>query len=294
MLPSLDTYVYNQLNHYLKAILSREYMLDNALGRVDKEARENFINTYGGKEPKREVQISYEYPQEKQDFDARVVVELGPSQESGGSIGGIQDVYDFREGFTRTEQTKVKELDNNLLSIETEQTIGKLHSISEISFSSEDGVTVYDNKIVFKNHGNNHLKDLPVTVNYTTQEDSGDVLGVKKGFQTTETVQVTPLSTNMDTARCLNLLLIVVMIMMREEPIEQEEYQLQNHTFGDMTTFQSFDADRIVFGRPLTIKYVVSQTIDFDFANELKKVIVLGGHIDGEGNRNKIQEINHD
>ena len=58
MIPSLDTYLYKEIKERLHIILSECYIIDEALRELDKQAKEDFIETYTGENPKKEVKIS--------------------------------------------------------------------------------------------------------------------------------------------------------------------------------------------------------------------------------------------
>ena len=59
---------------------------------------------------------------------------------------------------------------------------------------------------------------------------------------------------------------------MRQTVEEQSAYALQTAYFEPMQALET-GADRIAFGRPLTIAYTVSYSLDFDLA-QLKDILV--------------------
>lgn len=279
MIPSLDTYVYKQVKTKMKAILSKPHIIDEALRDMDQEARDNFKKTYCGPKAPREITVSYAFPQQKESFDARVVIQLGVGQETNDSIGSVEATYLFRETEAKIESAVIQEdQEKGKLYIEVEELIGSLDTIELISFSARDHMALDGNRIYFERTGNESLIGMWVTVHYTGKEpvEGGrEPKGVKKGFTSTDIVEITPFSTNMDTARCLDAIMKVILIIMREDPEEKNMFALQNVKFLDMQTLIN-DADRIVFGRPFSLQYTVSYSVDFDFTREIKEIILKG------------------
>ena len=275
MIPSLDTYVFGKLKDNLKAILTTPEVLEVALGGMDSKARENFIKTYGGKNPKQEVQVSYHFPGAKEQFNARYVVQLGPSNEVNRSLGMADAVFSYREGEERNDigVVKLNELEDYLY-IETEYLIGDLYSTDSIDFAKADDVRIQDNKVIFNRIGNESLVGLTTRVHYMSKvapDDGEDPSGIQKGYTSRDIVEVTPLSNNMDTARCLDSILKVISIMMADSPEEQIEYQLQTLRYGGMDNLVT-ELDSLLYGRPLTLEYTVNYTIDYDTIRRIKEI----------------------
>ena len=275
MIPSLDTYVFGKLKDNLKAILTTPEVLEVALGGMDSKARENFIKTYGGKNPKQEVQVSYHFPGAKEQFNARYVVQLGPSNEVNRSLGMADAVFSYREGEERNDigVVKLNELEDYLY-IETEYLIGDLYSTDSIDFAKGDDVRIQDNKVIFNRIGNESLVGLTTRVHYMSKvapDDGEDPSGIQKGYTSRDIVEVTPLSNNMDTARCLDSILKVISIMMADSPEEQIEYQLQTLRYGGMDNLVT-EIDSLLYGRPLTLEYTVNYTIDYDTIRRINEI----------------------
>lgn len=275
MIPSLDTYVFGKLKDNLKAILTTPEVLEVALGGMDSKARENFIKTYGGKNPKQEVQVSYHFPGAKEQFNARYVVQLGPSNEVNRSLGMADAVFSYREGEERNDIGVVKHNElEDYLYIETEYLIGDLYSTDSIDFAKADDVRIQDNKVIFNRIGNESLVGLTTRVHYMSKvapDDGEDPSGIQKGYTSRDIVEVTPLSNNMDTARCLDSILKVISIMMADSPEEQITYQLQTLRYGGMDNLVT-ELDSLLYGRPLTLEYTVNYTIDYDTIRRIKEI----------------------
>jgi len=283
LIPSLDTYVYHSLRTKLRELLKHEDIVHESLEEVDKDARKNFIDSYCGENPKDVIEFSYSFPSQKERFKARIVVSLGPSKQTSTSIGNVESTYTEREEGSRIESSTVEQYDDYTLAFPLSHPIGELTTIEQISFSEQDNVRIEDNKILFDIHNNQGLLDggedkepITVTIHYVSKEgmkNGENPFGVRKGYTSNDTVDVTPVSTNLDTIRCLDALLKVVMIIMGESPEEKNQYQLQSHSF-DQLLEQPLEMDRVVFGRPLTLNYTVSTNMDFDFANRVKDIVL--------------------
>ena len=273
MIPSLDTYVFNQVKSNLTAILSSPKIVDTALQGLDKNARESFKQTYCGENANREINVTYVFPQNKEGFDALYFIQLGEGEEKNDSLGLTEGTYDTREGGTNREPVSIQvDYESNRLFMEVAKPIASIDGYDGITFAKSDEVTLEGNRIYFKLITNEHLIGADIVVNYTDKLDNLNPIGIKKGFTSRDTVIITPLSTNMDTSRCLDALLKVILIIMRQTVEEQSAYALQTAYFEPMQALET-GADRIAFGRPLTIAYTVSYSLDFDLA-QLKDILV--------------------
>ena len=273
MIPSLDTYVFNQVKSNLTAILSSPKIVDTALQGFDKNARDSFKQTYCGENANREINVTYVFPQNKEGFDALYFIQLGEGEEKNDSLGLTEGTYDTREGGTNREPVSIQvDYESNRLFMEVAKPIASIDGYDGITFAKSDEVTLEGNRIYFKLITNEHLIGADIVVNYTDKLDNLNPIGIKKGFTSRDTVIITPLSTNMDTSRCLDALLKVILIIMRQTVEEQSAYALQTADFEPMQALET-GADRIAFGRPLTIAYTVSYSLDFDLA-QLKDILV--------------------
>lgn len=273
MIPSLDTYVFNQVKSNLTAILSSPKIVDTALQGLDKNARDSFKQTYCGENANREINVTYVFPQNKEGFDALYFIQLGEGEEKNDSLGLTEGTYDTREGGTNREPVSIQvDYESNRLFMEVAKPIASIDGYDGITFAKSDEVTLEGNRIYFKLITNEHLIGADIVVNYTDKLDNLNPIGIKKGFTSRDTVIITPLSTNMDTSRCLDALLKVILIIMRQTVEEQSAYALQTAYFEPMQALET-GADRIAFGRPLTLAYTVSYSLDFDLA-QLKDILV--------------------
>lgn len=274
MIPSLDTYLYKEFEERLRIILSECYIIDEALKGMDKEALESFKNTYcsiDGKPPKREVEMSYSFPQEHLDSFARFVVTLGSSEEDSKSIGGIQGGYEYREGNVISEEaTIVREGDK--LIINTSKPVADYLNSSDISFAESDHFRIEDNKPVFDFSYNEELEGISINVSYISKISDDDVAGVYKGYQSNDNVSIIGISSNIDTARCLDAIARIILITMRDSLDEKTGYMLQTLHFGDMQVVIE-SGETLVFGRPCTVNYRVTNSIGFDLQQRITEII---------------------
>lgn len=277
MIPSIDTYVHNKVKETLEVILTQEHILEKTLADIDLRARTQFIKAYGGKDSKRDIPVSYVFPQQKETFDARIVIQLGEGIEEGGSLGNVESTFINRETGDR-EETVIIEADGDRLYFETKDPIGDFTGADNFSFAVQDQVTLEANRLYFRKSGNEHYIGLQLKVYYTSKELlDKDPKGVQKGYMSRDTVEITPLSSNIDTARCMDAIMKVILIIMREDFTEKTTYLLQEAGFSPMqNVIPETDMDRIIFGRPLTLNYSVSYTVDFDFTKEIKEIILRG------------------
>lgn len=277
MIPSIDTYVYNKVEETLEAILTQEHILNKTLADLDTRARTQFIKSFGGTKPKREIPISYVFPQAKETFDARIVIQMGEGIEEGGSLGNVESTFITRETGDR-EETVLIGVEGDRMFFETKDPIGDFTGSDNFSFAEQDNVTLEANRLYFKKSGNEHYIGLEITVYYTSKELlDKDPKGVQKGYTSRDTVEITPLSSNIDTVRCLDAIMKVILIIMREDFTEKTTYLLQDSGFSPMQNIISEDdLDRIIFGRPLVLTYLVSYTVDFDFTKEIKEILLRG------------------
>lgn len=274
MIPSLDTYLYKEFEERLRIVLTECYIIDEALKGIDKEALTAFKNTYcsvDGKPPLKEVEMSYSFPQEHLDSCARFVVTLGTSEEEQKSIGGIQGGYDFREGDVVKENVTIVR-DGDKLVLDTSQPIASYMNSSSISFSKSDNFIINDGKASFDYNTNEHLEGMEIPITYIALSSDEDVAGIYKGYQSNDSVNIIGISSNMDTARCLDALSRLILITMRDSLDEKTGYMLQTLNFGDMQVVIE-NGETLVFGRPCTIGYRVTNSVGFDLQNQIREII---------------------
>lgn len=276
MIPSVDTYLYNEIESKLQIILSNRYIIEEILKGVQDNIAQNFINTYTG-DGSREIPIVYTMPQDKQTQRGAIYIGLREGEESNPSIGNMEATYDFKEGGVNKEEAIIQVTpENDRLYLEVSKPIGELLNVENLVFSREDNVEVEGNRIYFS-----YDPDLvglgPFNVNYV--DTLGAEAGTRQGFTTTEQYSVLVVSTNMDTVRCLDLLVKAILVMMRSNAEEQTNHLLQNLHFGQI---QAMDTGRVsgdgvpelLYGRETIVTYRVSYNLDAPLLQTLENIIV--------------------
>ncbi len=259
-------------------MLKECYIINETLKDIDEEARTKFISTYVGENPKKEVNLYYGVPQTKESFDAGYAITIGQSIENKKSLGGIEGSYDNRQGVVVEELAliEVSKTDATKLVFNTTSKVAEIEGITDISFSDTDDLAIVDGYITFNNNAfNEAFIGKSFKVIYTSLVSDESIAGVAKGFTSTDEVSITCLSTNYDTARCLDLIIKLILITMRDSVEEGFTYGLQNLAFDSLGPIIT-DGDLIVYGRSATMTYTVSSSVDFDFYKKVTEVIFRG------------------
>lgn len=270
MIQSLDTYLYTEIKERLSIILQECYIIDEALKGFDLQTRKMFKETFCG-ENAREIEVSYEFPQTKSDFVARYVISLGGSQETDKSIGGVHGTYDFREDVTMQETVPVVK-EGDRLVFQTSKEVGNVMNCPNISFSESDNFKVENGKASFNYAYNEELENLEFEILYQSRSSDETVQGMLKGYQAVENIGIVGISTNMDIARCLDAIWKLILITLRDNFDEKTDYMLQTVDFADMQPVIE-NGETLVFGRPCSLSYTITNTISFDVADGVKKFI---------------------
>lgn len=274
MIPSIDTYLQKEVTRMLDIILNECYIIDEVLRDFDSTIVSTFKEAYCGDNPKFEIKPRLAFPDIKQALLASYVIQLGDGIESRDSLGGIEGAFTDKEaGYEDEIGTVVR--DGSKLFIETTKTIGSFLSSRDISFAESDNVEIKGNKLYFELQGNEYLEGKLLNVAYSAKHDpvSGeDPSGTHRGFTATETVNITSISNNIDTVRCLDAILKVILIMLRQSPQEQNYYGLQKIRFSALAPVIS-DGDTTVHGRSITLTYTVSYSVDYNVVNRIKRIV---------------------
>lgn len=273
MIPSLDTYLYKEIKERLSIILPECYIINESLREIDREAREDFIATYCGDKPKKELLVTYTFPQQKEQYDsARFVITLGGSVENRKALGGVQGTYTYQESDYEIEQVTAERSGDRLV-FPTSKPVAEYVRSPDISFAESDHVVITDQGVLTCDYaGNENLEGMTFTITYSSRETLDDKSGLLLGYGSVDTVGIVPISTNIDTVRCLDALLKVILITMRENKEEKLDYSLQSLEFGDLQPVIE-DGETIVFGRPCTLGYQVTNSVSFDLNRHIKEFI---------------------
>lgn len=272
MIPSIDTYLYDAIEEKLKIILSNRYIIEEILKGVQPSVAKNFMRAYTG-ETGRDIPIVYTMPQEKVTQQGSIYIGLREGQETDPSIGNIESTYEFKEGGLRREDVFIQatpELDRCFL--EVEYPIGELNNVENIQFAASDNKTVEENRIYFK-YDPDLVGTGPFVVNYSIL--NGEEQGLRKGFTTTEYYSVLAISTNMDTVRCIDLILKAIFILMRNSKEELNYFLLQKIQFGQIQEINTGDENpEILYGRESVVSYKVSYSLDAPLYQTLEEIMV--------------------
>lgn len=271
---SPDTYIYNVVQETLNKLLPKCYIIRGVLKDFDKEARENFINTFCGDNPKKSVNISYVFPQEKENLEATYVVRMGNANFNGNSLGSNSGEYYTKRGDEKVSHVK-SELDEtgNYIIFKFDTLLAEKPSSPQISLAECYGEYFVEGDTFYLTYkGNEHMLDKTYQFYYEELLDENEK-GFVKGFTVDESVEVIGISHNVDIARCLDAILKMIFIISKETLAEQNTFQLQNLNFGDMMPIE-LSGERPIFGRPVTVSFTLDHTIDYAVVEQVKEIVL--------------------
>jgi hypothetical protein len=261
MLPSIDTYLHEQIEGKLKIILSNRYIIEEILKGIQPSIAENFMKAYAG-EDGMDIPIIYTMPQEKNELRGSIYIGLREGEEDRPSMGNLEGTYDFKEdGMTKQKSTVQWDDESERMYFEVNETIGELINVEGITFAARDQLSVEGNRIYFL--AVPEIMEMDFMVNYVPS--SGDEIGFKKGFTATEFYSVLVVSTNMDTVRCLDLIVKAILIMMRSNKEDNTAFLLQKIKFGqieEVETGNQGEEPQMLYGRESIVSYVTSYSLD--------------------------------
>lgn len=236
-------------------------------------------------EKARDIPIVYTLPQEKVTQQGAIYIGLREGKETNASVGSVEDTYLFKEMGAIKETSQIQSDNGERLYFEVDHNIGDLINVENLAFAASDNVHVEDNKVFFRYDP--ELVGMEFNVNYIAtypKEDEGGVVreeekGLKKGFTADEAYSVLAISTNMDTVRCIDLILKAILIMMRENPQEKNSHLLQHLQFGQI---EEIDTGRkagdggpeLIYGRETIVSYKVSYSLDVPLLDKINEIIV--------------------
>lgn len=276
MIPSIDSYLYNEIESKLRIFLENRYIIEEILKDIQPRVANNFMRRYAG-EKGEEIPIVYTMPQDKQTQQGAIYIGLREGEETDTSIGNTEDFYLFKQGAYREDESLIHETDDKKrLYFEVSEPIGELDVIRNFEFSREDNVTIEGNRVYFAYDP--ELATIPdkfkVVYTATVEEE----VGLKQGFTATEYYSVLVVSTNMDTVRCLDLVVKAILILMRSNPEELTNNLLQRLKFGQIEEINLGREDgsnpEILYGRETIVSYKTSYNLDAPLLDKLEKIMV--------------------
>ena len=265
---STDSYLLEEIEPRLQTVLKNCYIIDEVLKDYNESTRENFKEGFCGENAPYEVTISFKTPEFKNGTKAHYLIQQGQGRESNTSFSNIQADYLEASGNTHSEYSTVYR-DEDRLKIKVSKPIHEVLVVEHISFAEFDDLKWEDNVISFRYEGNESLENYQAIVKYV--EKTGDTKGLVKGFTVSEQVTIVGLSDNVDTARCLDAILKMILISMRDSLQEQQSLQLQRLEFGDLSPIIT-DTDFYIWGRPTIISYETSIDMDYTITQDINKL----------------------
>ncbi|AHJ87053.1 hypothetical protein JBP901_gp189 [Bacillus phage JBP901] len=277
MIPSIDSYLYNEIEEKLQIFLENRYIIEEILKDIQPRIANDFMRKYAGKDAPREIPIVYTMPQDKQTQQGAIYIGLREGEETDTSIGNTEDLYLYKQGAYRVEESLIHTTDDKTrLYFEVSKPIGELDVVKNFEFSREDNVTIEGNRVYFAYDPELATILDPFTVVYT--ELAGEEVGLKQGFTATEYYSVLVVSTNMDTVRCLDLVVKAILILMRSNPEELTNNLLQRLKFGQIEEINLGREDgsnpEILYGRETIVSYKTSYNLDAPLLDKLEKIMV--------------------
>ena len=282
MLPSIDTYLYEEIESKLQIILSNRYIIEEILKGVQPDVAANFMKAYTG-DTAREIPIVYTMPQTKETQRGAIYIGLREGEEDRTSLGDLEGTYEHKDdGLKRELITIQHDEQTNTCFFEVEFPIASKNSVrvEGISFAKSDNLTVDKTRVDFK-YDPFFLGEYWVHYEAT----AGDEIGLKKGFTATEHYSILVVSTNMNTVRCLDLIIKAILILMRSNPEENSSFLLQKLQFGQIEEIPiGTEANpEILYGRESIVSYVTSYSLDAPILDTVLKNILLNIEYDTEG-----------
>jgi hypothetical protein len=279
VISSIDTYLYKEIESKMKIILSNRYIIEEILKGVQKDIAESFMKAYVGDSPLREVPISYTMPQTKESLFGSIFISLREGAETQPSIGNMEATYTYREGGMLKEKSTVKaEEGNKRLYLEVSSPIGEFINVEGLMFADSDHKTIEENRIYFRYDA--ELLGYEFTVVY--EADRGEEAGIKKGFTAEEHYSVLAVSTNMDTVRCLDLIMKAILILMRDNQEEHTNFLLQKLQFGQVEPINvgadPEETPELLYGKETIVTYTTSYSLDAPILDTILKEIKVKVH----------------
>lgn len=288
MIPKTDAYFSDALSKYVNVVLSsigtenERYIIDEALGNMEQGVLEKFKKAFS--ESKKTIDITYAFPKQKEQVDARYVLYRGKMQETDGAIGSVQGVAaearpDNGENIA-TDYVTVQEDDAGYF-VELSQPVYDVVSIEEVS----DPGYFIDTEAQDDDPNRLNLTDMistllnkKITVSYNVA-DTGprkDYGGVSLGFTAKDSIVVQAVSNNEDTVRCLDSILKYVLIIMRSSSRESRFYQIANISSDGLQFADNMQLDNPVFVIPTVVTYEVSYSVRNDSKAVFEHILVNG------------------
>ena len=287
VVPVSDQFVADQIKKYLYAILhtvgteDENYVIDEILNEYDQSVRDKFKKAFNvtveGSLP---IEVSYEYPITKEQFNARYVVYRSGREEhqESESLGNDASAQYSRAAPGRNDLIERAEVlqDEQGFYVETKFPYTRVYDIEEISGAELLKDDDYPNRCYFKAPGMD-LKGKFFTISYQRYDDGyrKDYVGSVKQISFVDKVTIMSISNSMDTLRCLDTILNYILVLMRvSNRSENIYYQLgkidggelgviENNSFGESPVYQIIT----------NVEYITTTSVISDLPDKLKSII---------------------
>jgi hypothetical protein len=282
MIQALAYNVKNTLQQNLEYILSQTYIIRELLEDLPQKVVDDFINKYAvsvDKKPVVPISVNFGYPQDLQSTTALVSVTSGNGQEETNSIGFVEGTYEGK-GYITKERIEINgfEIKEGLeyAVATTKKEILRVDTISEIA---SDYITYEGNKVYIQvsnvfEHGTFTIGDSFTCMYY---QKVNEKVGASIGYVAREEVLISVVSNNMDTIVCLDMLVKVCIITMRESLRDKMMTDLPKISH---TPIAPIDPElipgtpNIIYNRDYSLVYTVTNTIDKNNTKFLKGIII--------------------
>ena len=287
MIPKVDSYFSEVLRKYLDIVLNSIgtpnecYIIDEALGNMEPGVLDKFKKSFNG--AKKSIDITYAFPKQKEQVDARYVIYRGKLQETKGSIGLVEGVAAEARPANgeniATDFVPVQKDDAGYY-VELNQPIYDLINIAEVSsykqFVDWDAIDDDPNRVNLTPLIGSFLGN-KITVVYNvadtgSRKDNG---GVALGFEAKDSIVVQAVSNNEDTVRCLDSILKFVLILIRSTERDNRYYQLATISSDGLQVGDN-SMDNPVYVIPTVVTYTVSYAVRNDTKAKIEKILLNG------------------
>lgn len=292
---SQDTFIKQNIENRINAIIasgssdSKNYIITEALKNIESDVSESFINTYCGDNPSNQIEISYSFPQNRENLDALVIVNAGAMTEDDKSLGDNYGSYTSRGTGLSTETAEVQyDIDNDIYFIETLEPVSEFVKCDAFS----QGIVLTDEKYLYQNRlflssGAKPALGVDVTFSYIPLidgEDSQNMAGYNIGFNATETTTISIVSNHIDTLRCLSAIVAFSLISLRATNEQDDIFAIQTIGKKGLSTIQDTFGIKSADEKPLyAIQYSLNTkstySISYNDVNAIRELDVnLSSH----------------
>lgn len=294
MIPTVDNYFQQRFTEILHAILksvddkyNEPYVIDEALHGYSDKQRDKFKEAFciSDNKQKKPIDVSFAYPNTTAQADALYVVSRGTSEEIDGGIGNtMADTNKSgRQGVGENvaqEEAIIQEPDEDGYYALTKYPILEMVSIVE----GDRSVINYEkfksgtNKFRLTDFIGSGFVGKPVHVSYVIKDNNArkDDFVRSVGYGMREHLEVSAVSTNLDTVRELDSILKYSLAFMRDSGVESNYYQNPKISSQPLGTLDlgNGGADSNVYVITTNIEYTTSYIISDGSTTTIKNIML--------------------